>query len=991
MGFTVYLKKYDILAVLVVVILSICFINHKILGTLLRENSFLDETSKPALSGPRWTVFLRIPKTGSSFVLDSFQIRTNGCNCGWEQCQCQTKAVNEYHGIRCSQMTCVENCHKTNCLNFWADAPHADMLDLKLAFGRARVPLHELDFYTMLRHPVSRVLSEYRWVTQGIHNSCDSPNGRYHSWDYDAPCNISLEEFMSDRQVQKRVMNRQTKMVAGLSDFESHELYENDNEMLKVAKMNLEKFSWIGIYEFFNESLQLLGEHFEKKKIEYNVQASSLKRMTNSTGKVSADIKKKIFHQNSLDWDLYQYALDLFHARIEKKISRRNGFLPCEESSHKTIFHCLSCSRDTPIEMPRKSDLVRIGQIYDANFTQNHPDCIFQQTTKDHIGTLSWYNYLFGCAFEYKWFQTSIYAVEHGLKMPGFFQIRSFQQHRNIYSGRYIVAIGAAQTMGVQSDFPYTAVLEHLTGLPVISLGWGGVGAGFFVNILTDDANTTLSQVVTKIISGAHTVIVQAMGVLSESNSLCHLKCGNLISCMENGVAPEFFLQMQNESHRHILVRESTLNWVKNHQKLISLAASIRQDEYQDRIVLFLYQCANDFSQKTLNMYPQYVDEVMVDQVENFGIQDSNTKFLSVKAFLNDEDISTKVPLNPLCGRERPSCLNGRGSKLCTMEFIVNDCECGFLHINSFPSPSLHVLTGAKIFSTLYRYLPTAISPTHKSSSYSSPLKVFSLLTVEKITSFSRTLFAWDTMCFHHPNARFFIYTLHDGGASIDRLLYEKFRSSACTMTVMNFDPSTFFSSTPLESWVDANLSWLKEGPYWYRHLTDLFCLAAIWKYGGWYLDTDFIVLKPFVSLRNCFAYRTKDDESFNNAIFHFEAGHPFLTAVMRHVILVYNREELVSAGPQAFSTVLNSWDYQNCDMHLCVTILPYYAFYPYDWNFALLSENDQKTLEPLNTSFAIHFWNMITAKEIMHESSIIYSSYKRNCKLCLVPPDQNP
>jgi lactosylceramide 4-alpha-galactosyltransferase len=230
-----------------------------------------------------------------------------------------------------------------------------------------------------------------------------------------------------------------------------------------------------------------------------------------------------------------------------------------------------------------------------------------------------------------------------------------------------------------------------------------------------------------------------------------------------------------------------------------------------------------------------------------------------------------------------------------------------------------------------------------------------------------------------------------DGGdAFVDPLLYEKLRNSGCRMSLVNFDPSSFFSNTPLHNWVELNLPWLEKGPFWYSHVTDLFRLAALWKYGGWYIDTDIVVLKEFFSLRNCLAYQLIGDNTLNNAISHFEAGHPFLAAVMEHITLEYNIGEWVSAGPGAVTSVLRTWEYKNCPGHKCVNLLPYFTFYPFGWDYeGLMSNHSQTTVdEKVNASYAIHFWNKITSSQKMHESSIIFNNYKKNCKLCLVLPD---
>ena len=110
-----------------------------------------------------WVVFLRIPRTGSTFFSESVEVGSHGCGCGWGACKCQTQSSAAVHGIPCSQMTCIEECERKGCRAFWKDVPHADWLEIYRAFLRARIPGNRVMMMTMLRDPLARVLSEYKW------------------------------------------------------------------------------------------------------------------------------------------------------------------------------------------------------------------------------------------------------------------------------------------------------------------------------------------------------------------------------------------------------------------------------------------------------------------------------------------------------------------------------------------------------------------------------------------------------------------------------------------------------------------------------------------------------------------------------------------------------------------------------------------------------------------------------------------------------------
>eukprot|EP00975_Prorocentrum_lima_P003922 854897-Prorocentrum_lima.AAC.1 len=56
----------------------------------------------------------------------------------------------------------------------------------------------------------------------------------------------------------------------------------------------------------------------------------------------------------------------------------------------------------------------------DPSFLKQRKDCAFPQTNAAHVGTFSWYNDMFGCAFSYDWFRRNVYTVEAGRETYAF-------------------------------------------------------------------------------------------------------------------------------------------------------------------------------------------------------------------------------------------------------------------------------------------------------------------------------------------------------------------------------------------------------------------------------------------------------------------------------------------------------------------------------------------------------------------------------------------
>ena len=142
-----------------------------------------------------------------------------------------------------------------------------------------------------------------------------------------------------------------------------------------------------------------------------------------------------------------------------------------------------------------------------------------------------------------------------------------------------------------------------------------------------------------------------------------------------------------------------------------------------------------------------------------------------------------------------------------------------------------------------------------------------------------------DTVCKHHPGAQIDVYVQAGTPARIHPSVVEAMRKVGCSVVEQRFDPLTFFEGTPFEAFAAANMTKLLDGPYRKTMITDLVRMAALWKNGGWYLDTDVVVLRPLTNLRNVAGLQNlQDGGQVNGAVLHLEKGSPFLLHVASHL-----------------------------------------------------------------------------------------------------------
>ncbi|XP_043557740.1 alpha-1,4-N-acetylglucosaminyltransferase-like [Chiloscyllium plagiosum] len=128
--------------------------------------------------------------------------------------------------------------------------------------------------------------------------------------------------------------------------------------------------------------------------------------------------------------------------------------------------------------------------------------------------------------------------------------------------------------------------------------------------------------------------------------------------------------------------------------------------------------------------------------------------------------------------------------------------------------------------------------------------------------------------------------------------------SSISNVDVLPLNPTELFEDTPLIAWyqkVNPNAE-----RYWTHVLADGCRLALLWKYGGIYLDTDIISLKPLP-----FANFTclEDGSFFNNAAlgFHY-IHHNFLLDCMKDFVANYIGHVWGQQGPRLITRVLKQW-----------------------------------------------------------------------------------
>ncbi|XP_075399360.1 lactosylceramide 4-alpha-galactosyltransferase-like [Tenrec ecaudatus] len=212
-----------------------------------------------------------------------------------------------------------------------------------------------------------------------------------------------------------------------------------------------------------------------------------------------------------------------------------------------------------------------------------------------------------------------------------------------------------------------------------------------------------------------------------------------------------------------------------------------------------------------------------------------------------------------------------------------------------------------------------------------------------------------------HPESR--VVVLMKGllgvNGSLPRHLGIALLSCFPNVQLLPLDLQALFRGSPLAAWYPEALS--RWEPYLLPVLSDAARLALLWKFGGVYLDTDFILR----NLSNSLGIQSR--YVLNGAFLAFDRHHEFLAMCMRDFVAQYNRWVWGHQGPQLLTRVFKKWcairSLREPERGTCrgVTTLPREAFYPIPWQNWKRYFEDMRPEElerMLNATYAVHVWN---------------------------------
>lgn len=244
----------------------------------------------------RCTIYIHVPKTGGATLRRVFH----------RQYGDRVLALNTLAGS----------------LSQISEVPYEVRARTKLVLGHVPYGIHEYIpkecvYVTVLRDPVERVLSLYKFIARERHHPLYHRFGRFRG---------SLEEYVSTDADRNQIDNGQTRQIAG-TPIEVEKVMVSD---LETARSNLGSFLVVGLTERFDESFVLIRRALGWPMSWYKTEGTSPRAKM----QVSAAAVEIIRERNRYDIELYNFASNIFSRQVAEQ--------PASFGTEVAIFRALN-------------------------------------------------------------------------------------------------------------------------------------------------------------------------------------------------------------------------------------------------------------------------------------------------------------------------------------------------------------------------------------------------------------------------------------------------------------------------------------------------------------------------------------------------------------------------------------------------------------------------------------------------------------------------
>ena len=181
-----------------------------------------------------------------------------------------------------------------------------------MPYGAHRHMPRRCRYVTILRDPVARVISVYKYILRARSHVLHVPV---------VDDDVSLEEYIESGMDEGQTENSQTRQLSG------RQFGALDRDALADAQRNLESFLVVGLTERFEETFVLMRRSLKLRRPLY------ITRNVSAQLEISQRAVALIRERNDLDLDLYMFA----RHRFEQKLAEQDGSFDAEVRLYRAL------------------------------------------------------------------------------------------------------------------------------------------------------------------------------------------------------------------------------------------------------------------------------------------------------------------------------------------------------------------------------------------------------------------------------------------------------------------------------------------------------------------------------------------------------------------------------------------------------------------------------------------------------------------------------
>ncbi|KAI3747344.1 hypothetical protein L6452_09798 [Arctium lappa] len=245
-----------------------------------------------------------------------------------------------------------------------------------------------------------------------------------------------------------------------------------------------------------------------------------------------------------------------------------------------------------------------------------------------------------------------------------------------------------------------------------------------------------------------------------------------------------------------------------------------------------------------------------------------------------------------------------------------------------------------------------------------------------------------ESLLFHHPDACVVMFS-----ETLELNFFDGFVKDGFKVAVAMPNLDELLKDTPTHEFASVWFEWRKT-KFYPTHYSELIRLAALYKYGGIYLDSDVKVLRPLHSLSNTVGLEDElSGNHLNGAVMAFRKHSPFIMECLMEFYASYDDTSLRWNGADLLSRVGRNFLHEEKNQ-MELKIQPFFAFFPIGHTNIIryftpptmdVERADQDVLyqKILNESFAFHFWNSLTSALVPEPESLVARLIDQHCIHC--------